>query len=104
LWREDLARGLIWTNHKDEYDDDCDLSLEDVVLPYRAATWSWARSDCGMAIPRMYGDDEAEKVFSCLEVLSADIELAGDDPFGQVKSGCLEIRGKTCKGIVRRLD
>lgn len=39
----------------------------------------------------------------CLEVLSADVELAGNDPFGQVKSGSLVIRGKTQKGVIRCL-
>jgi hypothetical protein len=43
-----------------------------------------------------------KKSHLCLEILSADVEQANEDPFGQVKSGCLEIRGKTSRGVVRR--
>lgn len=101
LWRDDLARGLVWSNH--QHHGNADRSLEDLVLPYRAPTWSWARSDCGSAVPMMdYHTDVRPQL--CLEVLSANIELVGGDPFGQVKNACLEIRGKTRRGVIRRND
>ena len=102
LWRADLAKGLVWKsihNHRN-----ADPSLADMVIPYRAPTWSWARSDCGMAVP-VYGlgADKTRTYHLHLEIISAHIELAGGNLFGQVKNGYLQVRAKARKGVIRRL-
>jgi hypothetical protein len=72
------------------------------VIPYRAPTWSWARSDCGMAVPVYHrGGDETYHLR--LEIISAHIQLASGNPFGQVKNGYLQVRAKVRKGVIRRL-
>ena len=100
LWRADLAKGLVWKsihNHRN-----ADPSLADMVIPYRAPTWSWARSDCGMAVPVYFlGADETYHLR--LQIISAHIELASSNPFGQVKNGYLQVRAKVRKGVIRRL-
>ena len=100
LWRADLAKGLIWKsihNHRN-----ADPSLVDMVIPYRAPTWSWARSDCGMAVP-VYHLEADDTYHLRLEIISAHIELASGNPFGQVKNGYLQVRAKVRKGVIRRL-
>ena len=99
LWRDDLARGLRWINHQGRVQ--ADQNFVEVGLPYRAPSWSWARSDCGTVKPEWL--ETWDKGQLCCKVLSAETELAGTDPFGKVKGGSLRVKGKTRWGVIRRV-
>jgi hypothetical protein len=47
--------------------------------------------------------DTWDKGQLCFKILSAETELAGTDPFGKVKGGCLRVRGKTRWGVIWRV-
>lgn len=75
LWKKDLLEGLLWQG----------LSCRR-VKPYRAPSWSWASMD------GIVGDSTSEKFEPVARVLDQHIELSGQNPFGEVKSGWLKIQ------------
>lgn len=89
LWRRNFINGLLWASTPTYRDMDGWLPA---VRPevYRAPSWSWASLDApSTATPhteyKMYGD--------YAEVLDVGIELAGDDPTGELRHACLHISG-----------
>jgi hypothetical protein len=62
--------------------------------PWRAPTWSWASVDGGVSY-RVKNSGCLDKVYA--HVLDTEIIFLGQDPFGQVRSGCLHIG---CSGML----
>ncbi|KAF2682311.1 HET-domain-containing protein, partial [Lentithecium fluviatile CBS 122367] len=80
LWQEDLARGLLWWSGLKVHASDHDC------FPERAPSWSWARCHRGV--------DYDTFSFSSVEqfrLVDAHIELAGENPFGEVKKARLTV-------------
>lgn len=103
LWKEYIHLGLLWSTR-----DVASLSKE-----YVAPSWSWASLDIhgpvgdlmGIGIPETWHSDFEERA----ELLEATVQLAGNDPFGQVFGGKLQMRGPLrradlCGGEVKCLD
>jgi hypothetical protein len=92
LWQNHISRGLAW---------ECANNIE---LPHRAPSWSWARFDRGRGIGVWYPfNSYTGPVHEFVEFISADIKLRGEDPYGQVEEGTrLRIRAPTKEGFIGR--
>jgi hypothetical protein len=83
LWKDDLPRALTWCIQSEKF--------QPPYLNYIAPSWSWASNsnDMSYVIPsysiHFRGD---------LEILHGKITLAGVNPYGEVKDGYLEVRGR----------
>ncbi len=90
LWLEDIHAGLMWTTRGTYY-----RSAE-----YVAPSWSWAcltqTSPYLNTCPLSYDSDYSRCKIA--EILRVDVSTLGADPYGQVTSGTLSIRGPS-KGI-----
>lgn len=89
LWRKSLPQSLLWSPY-DEEDLPNPGYTATPSTQYRAPSWSWASVDSRIssflcrAVP-------SQPIFAT--VLDISTELSGPDPYGQVKSGRLTIRG-----------
>jgi hypothetical protein len=89
LWRKSLPQSLLWSPY-DEEDLPNPGYTATPSTQYRAPSWSWASVDSRIssflcrAVP-------SQPIFAT--VLNISTELSGPDPYGQVKSGRLTIRG-----------
>ena len=93
LWRFDLANQLMWSVAKAEGSS--------TKAPQRisgAPSWSWAsvNSPVYMGIISM-----GTNVDILIKIVTIDVELETQDPFGQVRSGRLQIEGPLIKTTVR---
>ena len=83
-WEIDLLRQLAWSSG---------LGPEVRPTTYRAPSWSWASVDTAIDVfTEMY--KSTDHYYPLIEVISAHIELAGDDEMGQVKGGHLDVLGQ----------
>ncbi|KAF2655341.1 hypothetical protein K491DRAFT_553758, partial [Lophiostoma macrostomum CBS 122681] len=83
LWEDTLLFDLTWLSHQVSKRPD----------KWRAPSWSWASVVGGV---RMYEKSEhrpAECVHAVAEILHAETVPRGSDPFGELQSGKLEIKG-----------
>ena len=88
LWRQDLPFGLLWcASHG---------SGTRVTDKWRAPSWSWASID-GPVNSQGYraGATILDKILDQAAVLSANVQLAGDNPFGEVTEGLITLCGRT---------
>lgn len=83
IWEKDLIYGLLWICRA----NDGDFSP---APTYRAPSWSWACLD-GQII--WGGDWDRGEMPPVFELLQADIEPSGLDPFGAIATGRLVISG-----------
>jgi hypothetical protein len=87
LWLEDIHAGLLWST----VGTICRRSPE-----YVAPSWSWACLT-QLSTPVIYTDppscEGGYTGTNIAEILSVDIGNVGGDPYGQVTSGILRIRG-----------
>ncbi|KAG6364454.1 hypothetical protein INS49_006055 [Diaporthe citri] len=89
LWRRDIVRGLWWVKEVEG----------GPVSKYRAPSWSWASVDGPVSCATCSKDEGPFDV----QMLDYAIRLADhDNPFGQVRSASLTLRGWT-KRLVRPL-
>ena len=86
IWRQDLARGLLWTPH--------DGSLTSRYTRYVSPTWSWASVKGQVHFP-----SEGSDIASSLEFLKPCLELKADDHMGAIRAAKLSLRAR-----IRRLD
>ena len=98
LWQNDIASGLAWMS---SHTYQCSY---DTQLPYRAPSWSWARSDCRGAQMRFPVADEFNaRIQGYVKFISANLKLRGEDLFGQVVHGTeLSIQAPTKQGFMGR--
>lgn len=93
LWRRNFINGLLWAaTPEDRYSYDWSPAIRPEV--YRAPSWSWASLDAPSTTTqrseyKMYGE--------YAEVLDVGIELASDDPTGELRHACLHISGHLIK-------
>ena len=86
IWREDLARGLLWAPH--------DSSQTGRYAQYVAPTWSWASLKGQVHFP-----SEGSELSSSLAFLSASLVLKAGDHLGAIQAARLSLLAK-----VRRID
>lgn len=79
LWQEFLPFQLLWFP---QY-----TRLRPLPLVYRAPTWSWAAVDT-----EIYTHQSRSCCCSLIELVDAYVGLAGTSPYGQVKSGYIQIK------------
>lgn len=105
LWSHDLEAALLWC----VLEPDVPLAISSA--PYSGPSWSWASTnrDINYSPPPVFGKryplnwnaDRSSLLFCCeghdwashYEVRHYSVELAGDDPFAEVKAGQLTIYG-----------
>ena len=91
LWRNDLARQLLWTVEQNTVRG----SLSHRSTEYRAPSWSWAAIDA--PLDTGWSITKAEKAESCLvEILHCHVESVGPDSAGQVKAASVQLLGTIC--------
>ena len=98
LWQNDIASGLAWmSSHTDQYSSD-------TQPPYRAPSWSWARSDCrGARSTFPVAGEFNTKIHGYVKFISAKVNLRGKDLFGEVEHGAeLSIQAPTKQGFMGR--
>ena len=76
LWRDNLVKYMCWSvgGHGTP------------VSPYRAPTWSWASLEGSISSTPLNGWEEIAKIED------AGVDLAGENPYGEVKGGWVRIR------------
>jgi hypothetical protein len=79
LWQEYLPFQLLW--------DILNNPSRSPPPPYRAPTWSWAAVDGGILCHKT-----CSACTSLIDIVDAHVELVGPSPYGQVKSGYIEIK------------
>jgi hypothetical protein len=110
LWSDDLAVGLLWTVHPNSY-----FALRPSRYP--GPSWSWTSGNRLMTysaflVRKRHAQDwyrgpepisqlQDHDWAPCLEVQDWSVELAGDDPYGEVKSGQLTILGEIRPVVVK---
>jgi hypothetical protein len=91
LWSRDIARGLLWHS---------EIQAAEHVSKYRSPSWSWAVTNKPIVFD-LYDDEAAFERPPGFQVVSYDIELSDEsNPYGEVLSGSLTLRGRT-KVLVR---
>jgi hypothetical protein len=87
LWRMGLERQLLWRVEG--------TGVTKRSKTYRAPSWCWSSIDG--PIWSNWAQEDSETL---MEVLGANVALEGTDPFGNVSSGLLRLRGRILKGKV----
>ena len=82
LWKRHLSAGLLWYVAPNE------VKRGGTGLQYVAPSWSWA-SATG---PVNWSDHSDTQITPLIEVVSAHVDLAGANPFGQVRGGKLVLK------------
>jgi hypothetical protein len=92
LWKGDLHRGLLWSAVSS-------TQRLDGLREYRAPSWSWAAlpATCSFVVRGTILHDIDMRPF---EIQEARAETDGRDPYGQVRSAWLSIRGHLKKADV----
>jgi hypothetical protein len=104
LWSDDLVVGLLWQVANP------DSSRASKHSRYPGPSWSWASGNQSLShlaylVHKRHAEDWLQGSASisqledhdwapCLEIQDWSVELAGDDPFAEVRSGQLTILGK----------
>lgn len=84
LWNRDLQTGLLWTvDH---------LGKGRRQKNYIAPSWSWASVDSSVNFPTL-AEDLDTRYPTPFEVQDVRSTVAGTNPFGEVQSGILRVRG-----------
>ncbi|XPS69037.1 hypothetical protein M3J09_001318 [Ascochyta lentis] len=89
LWEGDLYSNIIWSRSHKPY---VKLgSTKPKMMAYRAPSWSWA-SIRGPSDPffEPYYDGTPKRL---AKILGSSVTLAGDDPYGQVLDGHIQLQG-----------
>ncbi|KAL8652101.1 MAG: hypothetical protein Q9226_004405 [Calogaya cf. arnoldii] len=82
-WESDLISQLGWPGYY----------VHKRASRYRAPSWAWTSMDGrNQTFSRMYDPDE--RFYPLAEILHVHVDLAGEDEFGLVEGGYLEVRGK----------
>ncbi|RMZ80440.1 hypothetical protein DV737_g3003, partial [Chaetothyriales sp. CBS 132003] len=87
MWKGMLPQGLLW-------------KVDGGIRPkkWRAPSWAWTsiEGEVGFSDLRQVGQD------ICLEMVEFLVTTKGEDPFGQVESARLKVRGFMARGLLRR--
>ncbi|ORX95502.1 heterokaryon incompatibility protein-domain-containing protein, partial [Clohesyomyces aquaticus] len=98
IWQEDLARGLLWIYDKAGIHTCC---------PARGPSWSWAKcnSQTYWYPPEVIiigGHQKTAVVRAKFEVAGIHLELAGSNPYGEVKEARLNLFGHILPATVQQ--
>lgn len=95
LWRGDLFRGLLWNINPEVMWEDLLINLAGSD-PYIAPSWSWASraSYIEQGVPGYYQAQWTDGMVSECTIITINIDLAGSDPFGAIRSAKLSLLGK----------
>lgn len=87
LWRENIVEGLCWQSYGPPHSR---------PSTYRAPSWSWASIDGMFAITSLgrYGD--------LVEVVDVLVQVKGENPYGEVSSGYIELRAPLERISIRK--
>ena len=94
LWRQDLAGQLLWSVVRIRR-----VFTKAPARDPRAPSWSWASVHKPVYEGRWSMDPN---VNTLIKIVSIDLELENQDPFGQVRAGRLQIEGPLIKTTLRR--
>ncbi|KDR84391.1 hypothetical protein GALMADRAFT_711074 [Galerina marginata CBS 339.88] len=87
LWLNNIAQEMCWyTPYKDL--ERPKTASADLPLPYVAPTWSWASAEHGIKFHK------SESFRADIETLFAESATSKDNPFGEVQSASLKLRGR----------
>jgi hypothetical protein len=95
MWRRGLESTLCWRIGAPGVDDPFEL---DRPHEERAPSWSWASVDGEIHVLSPGPNDEHLNEELHIKVVNVSVELKGDDCFGQVQGGILELE---CKAVLR---
>ncbi|RMZ79195.1 hypothetical protein DV738_g3486, partial [Chaetothyriales sp. CBS 135597] len=89
MWRSMLPQALLW-------------KVDNGVRPkkWRAPSWAWTSIDGEVTLPDVRQPEVGQDV--CLQIIQALVTTKADDPFGQVESARLQVRGFMARGLLRR--
>ena len=93
LWRFDLAGQLMWSVTKAE-----GPSTKAPERNPRIPSWSWASVNRPVSMGIISMDTNVNIM---IKIITIDVELETQDPFGQVRSGRLQIEGPLIKTTLR---
>ena len=88
IWRSDLPAALQWVPEAPDWQS----------TTYLAPTWSWAA--CKKSCPIVYPLSSTAEFQ--VNILDAEVTLAGENKFGRVANGFLKLEGLVQKGILKR--
>ncbi|TEY74671.1 hypothetical protein BOTCAL_0071g00050 [Botryotinia calthae] len=91
IWSSHFRQGLIWY-----YEDDVSPSIE------RAPSWSWATTNGKIAFNRTAFNTDFTNTDIDPLLISHDVKLAGQNPFGEIKMASIVVSG--CTMIMRGVD
>lgn len=97
LWEDNLLRDLLWFNS----------AGTTKKSPYRAPSWSWASNYYPDEAKSSYLDEPSQEIrWSKTEnaaekavIIDVYTTPKGDDPFGEIVSGVLKIRGRCLRAV-----
>lgn len=92
-WRTELERSLFWTTHTESH-----AGHPARVNCYRAPSWSWAsvNSSVGWWIPDL---DSDATILAPLEIMEANVDVDGSNPFGCVTGGRIIMKAHTLQAM-----
>jgi Heterokaryon incompatibility protein (HET) len=97
IWESQILTGLGW------YIEDTDLKSTVASLDsgYIAPSWSWA--SVKSPISTFPIREVIQPLGNALAILDVQVELAGHDPFGELRSGYIKAQGKLKMGMIRNI-
>lgn len=93
LWRQDLAGQLMWSVARDKRP-----STRAPERDPRVPSWSWASVNSPVYMGIISTDSNVNNL---IKIVTIDVELETQDPFGQVRGGRLQIEGPLIKTTLR---
>ncbi|KAI1500542.1 heterokaryon incompatibility protein-domain-containing protein [Biscogniauxia marginata] len=87
MWRETVVRDICWLKESGTHGRRPSRCRDAFPDEYVAPSFSWASTTGHVTLPEVVYPTKH------IEVASAEVTLASRDPFGQVRSGFLELRG-----------
>lgn len=91
LWKSDLTLGLVWSSTS--ADESCLWSLEHASGSRPEPSWSWVSCGSKILFPYRYRNDDWRESEE-FEILGSSVDLVlANQPFGEVKTAKLHIRG-----------
>lgn len=99
IWEQSLEKGLLWHAEALDYS----LPEGEVAPCWRAPSWSWASFKgpvywCPEVLPHSGFRNGVISSKSLIQLISTDLVSAFKDPFGQLKSGSITVRGVLADG------
>ncbi|KAH8819834.1 heterokaryon incompatibility protein-domain-containing protein [Xylogone sp. PMI_703] len=97
MWESELIQSLCWwrqglTTGKSRLYEPTNMNFTKPTA-YRAPSWSWAGINGGRVTMFNFAVDDKLQIQNIATVIKVHLEPVGQDPYGQLKSGYLRIKG-----------